>query len=852
MSQMDPLLLPLLKNSLYAITDRIIFLTDNSGNIRFCNAAAQKHLGVDFQQFATDFNVTIFHLKEELETHAKSLKKILGHPIQANFEAISANAKCHNETDIQNWMYRCLDGSTFPVELMVTAAHNDEGDLEGFLIVARDITEVIANEEALKDSEEWYRSVVNVMEEGIILQDADGTIIACNASAEKMLGQSLEQMNDPFASTKLWDAVDTNGLPFPTDEYPITISFHTGQPCSKVVMGLRDSNGTMTWLSVNSRPLFRTNALKPHAVMISLSDITERRQTEIQLARAHDVAVNAAQLKSSFLANASHEIRTPLNGVIGIVDILLDTDLSERQRAYVKTLDNSAESLLSLINDLLDLSKIEAGKDIVEEDIIDVTAIARSATESLSIQAQTKGIGIDAIVIPPVPPQLCGDGKRLRQILSNLLFNALKFTESGEILLRVMLHEETEFSTTICFEVIDTGIGISPEATKHIFEPFWQSHDNTKPRYASTGLGLAISKQLVELMGGRIWVESILGRGSNFCFTLPLRKTQDVLEPATNDFTEHETSTSFLEKIDPAEMKKRYAGVRVLLVEDNEVNQQVVLYQLQEWGCITDVAVDGVEALDRIEHQLYDLVLMDCMLPNVDGYEATGLIRRREKALQEKEPEKDIQPLYIVALTANAMLGDREKCFAVGMNDYISKPLRLPTLRAAFERWEKRNKIQLNSDSKHTLQNEGTPDAALDTEIPKDEAPLWRASDINNSIIDVSVLINLRGPVNDDSLLLELIELFLMDSINQLHSIHLAFSQADLSSLLRHAHTLGGSCSHFGAFNLREICVHIEELCRVKDLSSARDLLPELDKSYEDVCTQLKELRDTLKARKKA
>lgn len=407
-------------------------------------------------------------------------------------------------------------------------------------------------------------------------------------------------------------------------------------------------------------------------------DITERKKMEADLEAARDAALESLRLKSAFLTNVSHELRTPMNAIIGVSELLLETPLSRQQQDYLKMIRQSSDSLMTIINDTLDLSKIEAGKLRLEEATFDVRKTVISTVNSFIERASRKNIEISSQIDNDVPQNLYGDSERLKQVLHNLIDNSVKFTEEGSIKIEVKTAEKKSDQITLRFDVVDTGIGIEEKNLRKLFQPFTQIDDSPSRKYGGTGLGLIISQQIVEMMSGRISVKSDFQRGSRFSFTAKFtnsesRKSDEPrssLKPLTNE---------------PKAAGSDTKSLKLLVVEDNDVNRLVVTRQLKHFGINPDIAVNGQEAVEKAEKNHYQIILMDCQMPVLDGYSAAREIRRREQ--KEREKGESYSPSIIIALTAHTLDNERERCLAAGMNDYLSKPAKAKDLEAMINSW---------------------------------------------------------------------------------------------------------------------------------------------------------------------
>ena len=553
-------------------------------------------------------------------------------------------------------------GRVVPVELRGVPV-----DLRGsraVLVHELDLTTVKRQESALREGQERYRALVEVLSEGVVLVDAEGRVATANLAAERILASGGSLVGKDLRSPG-FQLVRMDGSPLAAAESPVMRTLGTGETQRDEVVGIRSgSEGAVQWLSVITTPLKRNPAGRVLSVVMCFADITEQVESQRQLRLAKEAAESANRAKTEFLAHMSHEIRTPLNGLTGAHDLLLGSVLTEEQRGFVQTAIRSVEDMLTLLNDLLDLAKIETGRLELVRETFELRPMLEASIRPFRPGSRNAGIDLSLEVDNLLPIWVVADAHRLRQVLTNLVSNAVKFTLSGSVRITV----EAVGPDRARFRVADTGIGIAQENLGLIFEAFRQADDTICRRFGGTGLGLAICRQLVGLMQGRIWVESEIGKGSCFFVEVPigLGKAPDSVPvkpsaPSSSAFLAVPVST------------------RVLIVEDHPVNRQVTETMVQKLGLGTTVASDGREALEWLQRETFCLVLMDIQMPEMDGLSATRVWREREQAM-------GLPRTPIVALTAHALPEDRTACLEAGMDDYLCKPLRREALSEMFVR----------------------------------------------------------------------------------------------------------------------------------------------------------------------
>ncbi|HWQ20983.1 MAG TPA: PAS domain S-box protein [Methanotrichaceae archaeon] len=625
---------------------QIVYELDASGNIIFANSFGFEIFGYDQSDLKKGLHV--------LQVVSPEDRKRMDEGLRLSFRPGSFKpGQCGYE-------YRMLrkDGSTFPAMIYPAQIVRD-GKVVGQRGIITDISERKQVEKELWRSRERYQNIFENSILGLYQSVPEGRYISVNPAFARLFGY-----NSPEEMLACVNDIGHQLYVNPHDrERAIELITKQGF-LEGFELQVQRRDGTTFWVSMNTKIVRDEDGLHFDG---TVEDITKRKRAEEMLRDAKEAAEEADRAKSEFLANMSHEIRTPMNAVIGMTGLLLDSDLNSEQSESLEIIRNSGDALLSIINDILDFSKIESGKMGLENKSIDLRGFVKSSMDLVAVSAASKGLSLSCRIDDCVPGAIMSDPTRLRQILVNLLANAVKFTEKGGVDVSITSKALVRDRHQLHFAVRDTGIGIPSDRRDMLFHSFSQVDMSTTRRYGGTGLGLAISKRLVELMGGKIWVDSTPGEGSTFHFTMPALASAAGL-------------LSVEAKAAPAKSPGEMNGkMRILLAEDNAVNRKVVSQMLRKLGYRADMAEDGLEVLKALERQHYDLILMDIQMPEMDGLEASRQIRKLRPAAE--------QP-HIIALTAYALEGDKERCLEAGMDSYVAKPVRIEDLKAALLRCE--------------------------------------------------------------------------------------------------------------------------------------------------------------------
>jgi PAS domain S-box-containing protein len=676
-----------------------------------------------------------------------------------------------------------------------------DGTVSGISGIINDITERRLAEAELERQRDFALQVMNALGQGLVVTGLDGRIEYANAAAAEMTGYPAEFAIGRFPEEFVRHE-DRVLLADPRLRRDAGVTTTTTLELNALKV-----DGSLLPVLVTETPRLRDGKIVGSIVL--LTELTEYKRLENNLAQARDAALAASRAKSDFLATMSHEIRTPLNSIIGMNELLLGTILTPEQHEYAMAVQISGEGLLALVDEILDFSKVEAGKLIIEKVDFEPATIIEQAIAMFAPRTQAKRLRLTSVIAPDVPMQVAGDPDRLRQILINLVSNAVKFTEQGSIEVQTTVETLAEGGVTLRFVVSDTGIGLSEAARRRIFEPFTQADSSTTRRYGGTGLGLAISKRLVELMGGQIEVESETGRGSRFSFTARFASATAMASPVPR----------CRPLDDPVDAEVDWLSGQhplILLAEDDPMNQRLTVLQLEKSGYAVRAVADGRAAVAALaaDPGAYALVLMDCQMPEMDGFAATREIRAVELNSGRHVP--------IVAMTANVMHGTVEACIAAGMDDYINKPVHYANLRQVVQHWAPASAV-------HSAPLDGSADVILtgadSHAIVSGTMPSSRQPE--QGTLDAATIAGLWELEAEGApgVFDELVELFNDNVAAYLSAIETAIAQGDAEALFQAGHGLKGSAGTMGALRLETLGAHLETLGSTGKTDGAQVLL---------------------------
>jgi PAS domain S-box-containing protein len=696
--------------------------------------------------------------------------------------------------------YLAKDGSVRTLEVFARARRDDNGNFLGYTGSVNDVTTRMQAEHAIKEQLRFVERLIDSIPNAIYVKDRHGRYMTFNRSFERMFSIEREAWIGKTVFELIEDPVEAAWHQQLDD-----LMLHASDTSQSFERRLKSHDGREIETLFNKSLFVDVNG-DAAGIVGSITDISDRKAVELAVLEARDAAETANQAKSDFLANMSHEIRTPMNAVIGMTQLVLDTELDAQQHEFMTLVKQSADSLLNIIDDVLDFSKIEAGRMSFERIPFSLRKCIDDTVSTLSPRAEHKGLDLSCEIDARIPDIVCGDPHRLRQVLLNLLSNAIKFTETGAVNIDVSLDSSTDRQIEICLSVHDTGIGIEADKLDLIFESFSQADSSTTRRYGGTGLGLAICKRLAAGMGGYIWVDSEPGCGSTFFFSTALGVATD---------TEKITGLSLQRT--PQAMRP----LKLLLAEDNPVNQTLAMRMLSSMGHTTELVADGQQCIDHLFSGkggvTFDAILMDLQMPIMGGLEACRIIRTREH-------ERSLPRMPIIAMTAHALRGDRERCVEAGMDGYITKPVLAGALRAELLR---------------VLSPKG---ADLSTEI--DDASGHSAAD-TGACFDREWMLRQIG--DDEGLMHEVIGIFLSGFDEMAARLQEATSGHDAKAIRETAHAIKGAVGNFGAAHAVATAMALENAGQDTDYPACAELgkrlwalLQELKSALENELAQMR------------
>jgi PAS domain S-box-containing protein len=634
--------------------------------------------------------------------------------------------------------------------------------------------------------------VASKTDNAVVIMNAEGLITWVNDAFIRMTGYAIQDASGARPD-QLLGGPNTDRESIQEFEQ----AFRLGHGVSEELLQYH-REGTTSWISLSLTPVHNDEGRVTRWIGIG-SDITKRKEAERALETARNAAENASQLKGEFLANISHEIRTPMNAIIGMTDLTLCTDLDMDQREYLSTVKQSAEALLELLNDVLDLSRIEAGRLDIVAAAFEFRSAVHNTLKPLMFVAEQQGLKLTVNIGADVPDIIVSDALRLRQILINLVGNAIKFTAAGSVEVNVQKQWAADNEVGLEFVVTDTGIGISAAKLDHIFEAFSQADSSITRDFGGTGLGLTITSQLLKLMNGRVWVQSEIGRGSRFHFTLRCRlpDTDEVLS-----LKQRREAAAATIATNPFEHQTR--PLNILVADDHPANRQLIARILQKRGHAVHFANNGTEVLQQFTHDEFDIILMDVQMPGMDGYQATAAIRERERITQAHIP--------IIAVTAHAMQGQREECLSAGMDAYLSKPVKTLELLILIDSLVD-NDVNVSVTSATSTGYVATEDppakvhsTAFSHQVNYSSASTAEAAQAKHSGFSEA----LKRLDNDDELLREQMQFFLKDGPELMAMIMAAMSRQDRTGLQIAAHRLKNLCATFDDNESAALCGQLE------------------------------------------